>query len=241
MKSLVQEPLTNGQQERFNHLEKSIAQGQVAFREVGEALFEIKRDRLYRDSFKTFEDYCQTRWNFSRQRAAQIVDASEILADLPEEMSTRVDTEKAARALKNVPRRRRSAVLKQALVKSNDEGVKLGSRHIREAASPKPPRAETTMGNLQSHPCYGGGQSKQSEAPKESPPGNTVIIRTPAPLIVSAKCVVALLAACKAALSLLAECVDELGEQYDHDEIQNCEDPRKVLKQLELAVQEAAP
>jgi len=69
-------------------LEAVIERGQQTFYEVGAALLTIRERRLYRDTHATFEDYCRERWDFSRQRAHQLIQASEVAAMV----STIVDT-----------------------------------------------------------------------------------------------------------------------------------------------------
>jgi hypothetical protein len=59
-----------------------------SFVEVGAALIEIRDAKLYRDGFDTFDDYCSERWDFSRQRAYQLIDASALVGLF----STTVDT-----------------------------------------------------------------------------------------------------------------------------------------------------
>lgn len=63
---------------RLSELEATIERGLATFVEVGQALLEIRDSRLYRDSHGTFEDYCRERWGFNRQRASQLIQASEV-------------------------------------------------------------------------------------------------------------------------------------------------------------------
>lgn len=65
--------------------------GKRAFVQVGTALAEIRDRRGYRFDFKTFEDYCRVRWDFTRQAAQQYIDSAIVVKELPAEMSTRVD------------------------------------------------------------------------------------------------------------------------------------------------------
>lgn len=58
--------------------EKSILLGRKSFLEVGGALTEINTRRLYRDVAPTFEKYCRVRWDFSSQRANQLMHAADI-------------------------------------------------------------------------------------------------------------------------------------------------------------------
>jgi hypothetical protein len=51
-------------QSRLETLERVIESGLRTFVEVGEALMEIRDQRLYQDA--TFEDYCRERWGISQ-------------------------------------------------------------------------------------------------------------------------------------------------------------------------------
>jgi hypothetical protein len=73
---------------RLAELETIIEKGLQTFMEVGSALFEIRDSRLYRNTHDSFESYLRERWNMSRQRAYQLIEASEVARNL----STVVDT-----------------------------------------------------------------------------------------------------------------------------------------------------
>lgn len=67
--------------------EKVIEQGLASFVEVGNALLAIRDGKKYRaKGFDTFERYCSERWELSRPRAYQFVDAAEAVRAV--EMST---------------------------------------------------------------------------------------------------------------------------------------------------------
>lgn len=62
----------------FEH-EKVIEQGLATFIDVGHALMQIRDGKKYRASgYATFEDYCQRRWNMSRPRAYEFMQAAEV-------------------------------------------------------------------------------------------------------------------------------------------------------------------
>ena len=67
--------------------EAVIERGLQTFVEVGNALLTIRDGRLYRAIAGTFEDYCRERWNMSRPRAYQLIDAAMTVTNL----STTVD------------------------------------------------------------------------------------------------------------------------------------------------------
>lgn len=74
---------------RLSELETVIERGLQTFVDVGMALAEIQRDKLYRDGHSTFEDYCRDKWRISRPRAYQLIESAEAVT----QMSTMVDKE----------------------------------------------------------------------------------------------------------------------------------------------------
>lgn len=63
-------------------LEKVIYEGELAYVEVGKALKEIQKRKLYKDKgkgkYNTFEDYCEKRWGYERQTAYDYIKASDV-------------------------------------------------------------------------------------------------------------------------------------------------------------------
>jgi hypothetical protein len=109
-------------------LEAVIARGLDTFVEVGIALAEIRERQLYREQgFDRFEDYCRDRWQFSRQRAYQLMDASLVVALV----STIVDTEPAneaqARALVPVLRQQGEDAVQATWREVADQAADRGS------------------------------------------------------------------------------------------------------------------
>lgn len=68
---------------RLRRLESDIRSAeQLNFKNIGNALAEIKRDKLYRKKYGTFEDYCEQRWGYSRQQAYNYIHAAEVLKNV---------------------------------------------------------------------------------------------------------------------------------------------------------------
>ncbi len=59
-------------------LEVIIEWGLATFIEVGQALLEIRDQKLYREQHRTFEDYCRQRWGFSRVHAHRLMEAANV-------------------------------------------------------------------------------------------------------------------------------------------------------------------
>lgn len=72
------EPLTPAEARHLRSLEGRVERSLQSFRDVGEALLEIRDSRLYRMTHKTFEDYCRERWFLEPTRAHQFMGAAEV-------------------------------------------------------------------------------------------------------------------------------------------------------------------
>ena len=77
------------------------------------ALKQIRDQRLYREGFANFEEYCIKRWDFSRPRAYELLGASDVMGDLSAVADIRVlhENEFQARPLTRLkcPAQRRRA------------------------------------------------------------------------------------------------------------------------------------
>lgn len=86
--------LTKTEQTELERCEAIIEVGLNTFFKVGEALLIIRDNRLYRQEYSNFDDYCRDRWDFSRQRASQFILGSQVY----NKVSTIVDTPPANEA-----------------------------------------------------------------------------------------------------------------------------------------------
>lgn len=71
-------PLSPIERTRLGELEAVIERGRDAFLEVGRALVEVRDSKLYREAFETFEHYLRVRWDMSRSRGYQLIDAAAV-------------------------------------------------------------------------------------------------------------------------------------------------------------------
>jgi hypothetical protein len=74
----VEGPLSPADTRHLQMLERRIERGLQTFREVGEALAEIRDKRLFRTTHATFESYVSDRWHMQRARAYQLMGAAEV-------------------------------------------------------------------------------------------------------------------------------------------------------------------
>jgi len=73
-------PLSHGERKQLAECEQVIKSGlhaaDAGFKAAGRALADIDTGRLYRASYRTFADYCLSAWNFTADRAYQLIGAA---------------------------------------------------------------------------------------------------------------------------------------------------------------------
>lgn len=72
------------------------------FVQVGTALAEIRDSRMYRATFKTFEEYCEKRWEFSKRQCDRLIQAAKVTENLGP-MGPIPNSERQARPLAKLP------------------------------------------------------------------------------------------------------------------------------------------
>lgn len=115
-------PLTAQEHSELSRCEGFIEQNLQTLFEVGKAFAQIRDAKLYRETHKTFEEYCIDRWKISRPRAYQLIDASIV----QENLSTIVDkniplptNESQTRALKKVAPEKQPELWSKAIKQNN--------------------------------------------------------------------------------------------------------------------------
>lgn len=68
--------------DHLSDFEQVIYRGRTGFIESGVALMHIRYMRLYRETHRTFEDYCRERWSISKAYANRLINSSRILDNL---------------------------------------------------------------------------------------------------------------------------------------------------------------
>ncbi|MHC1767825.1 MAG: hypothetical protein AB9869_26730 [Verrucomicrobiia bacterium] len=74
--------LTDTQRVRYQACEAVVAAGWQSFVDVGLALAEIQRDRLYKEEYDSFEVYCREKWQYGRRHVYQLISAAELFTHL---------------------------------------------------------------------------------------------------------------------------------------------------------------
>lgn len=137
--------------------EKVIEQGLASFVEVGNALLAIRDGKRYRAAgFTSFETYLRERWDMSRPRGYQLLDAAKMVA----EMSTNVDTplpssEGQTRALARLPESERADAWAEAVERANGDTPtgELVAEVVKERRTPKPVPKKRVADDVPPHPA----------------------------------------------------------------------------------------
>lgn len=81
-RSEIVQSLSTIEKRELDRCEKTIRKGLQNFVEVGTALMEIRKGRLYRETHATFEDYVQFVLSLSRPHAYNLMDGAQVMHDL---------------------------------------------------------------------------------------------------------------------------------------------------------------
>lgn len=74
--------LTADEQDEFEELESVIRASAESCFKAGAALAKIRDQKLHREQYETFEEYCKKRWDYSRSYCARLADMHKVMEDL---------------------------------------------------------------------------------------------------------------------------------------------------------------
>jgi hypothetical protein len=117
--------LSDEERTLYEEHQKFITAHFETFAEVAVRLADIRNRKLYREEFKTFEEFCRTRCKITHRRANQLIQGVEVIHGLLTEMGTpgsqKVSqdkllptTEKQTRELAKAPPDQRPAIMREA-------------------------------------------------------------------------------------------------------------------------------
>lgn len=116
---------------RLSKCEATIERGLSTFIDVGNAIREIRDERLYRDSYVTFEDYCRQRWEWGRSHAYRHIEAAET-AEAVSPMGD-IGNERHARELSPLAKANPEAAQTLFSELLDEHGEKLTAKKIKQA------------------------------------------------------------------------------------------------------------
>src|ERR1035438_828522 len=80
--TVVNPPLTSAETELLAKCEKIIGRGLNAFKEVADALLDVRDQHLYRINYPTFEEYCRQKWGITARHAHRLMLAGAVVANI---------------------------------------------------------------------------------------------------------------------------------------------------------------
>jgi hypothetical protein len=98
----MSEALTAVENKQLSDYEGTIERHIEAFWEVGNALMAIRDGKLYREDYRTFDEYCRERWGMERTYAHRMIEASKVATNLLP-MDNTPKTERVVRPLTSLP------------------------------------------------------------------------------------------------------------------------------------------
>ena len=132
--------LTKPEVTTLGECENVIEAGQRTFIDVGQALLKIRDSRLYRAEHDTFENYCVSRWGWSKSRANQLVDAAKAAANLTTTVVTPPASERVVRPLTHLEPAQQREAWEKANEKAAAEDRPVSARHVEGAVIELAPR-----------------------------------------------------------------------------------------------------
>ena len=115
----ILDPLTPEEENERLILERQVER---AFYEAGLALQKLRDKKLYRSTHKTFQEYCQDRFGFTRRSAYYLIDTVKIVDNLQKcEPLVHIfpTNERQCRSLKSLQTEQQREVWNQAVAKAN--------------------------------------------------------------------------------------------------------------------------
>lgn len=108
------EPLNAKEKKRYEICTQAVLEALEKQFDAGIALIEIRDQKLYREEFDTFDNYCDSVLKITRQRAYQLIEATEVKEGLPAKAAAQITNESQARVLSSVPEEHRAQVVAEA-------------------------------------------------------------------------------------------------------------------------------
>jgi hypothetical protein len=142
--------LTPGEARHLAALERRIEKGVAIFHEVGQALLDIRDQRLYRQSHETFEAYLRDRWDMARDRAYQLMGAAEVVNVVPEGPVNEAQARELVPVMHNQGPEVATEVWREAKAIAQEAGRPVTAQTVRQVAkqrlAPANTPAEPTQG-----------------------------------------------------------------------------------------------
>ena len=126
MKELIKE-----EREILQKHETTIKKGLNTFVEVGQALLEIRENKLYRIEYNTFEEYCQEKWQMPSRVARRLISSKKTMDNLGP-VGPKPTSERQVRPLTSLEPEVQNAAWQETVEKHGD---KITAKKVQEVAN----------------------------------------------------------------------------------------------------------
>lgn len=150
----VNSRLTSDEELELNRCEKEIEAGLQIFYKVGVALTTIRDRRLYRDSYRTFDQYLRDRWHFRRQHGYRLIDSVEPYQVVTAHSEVAPTAERQLRPLQKLPREQWPEAWKAAENLAEQDHTKLAVSHVERAVKLLLPKTSSGPRRISLRLCY---------------------------------------------------------------------------------------
>jgi hypothetical protein len=130
------EPLNEVEKQRLKECEDRIARGIAGFKEAGEALLIVREEELYREQYRTWENYCDQRWGFTDGRARQLILGMKTAREIESVTGVSLPTEAATREIRKYAVEDRPKIVSAAAALAVAENREMTTTDIKRAANP---------------------------------------------------------------------------------------------------------
>lgn len=124
--------LTTIERDSLSANEEIIRAGLSTFVAVGNALTDIRDNKLYRIDYRTFEEYCREKWGISKTHANRLIDSSAVTLNLTP-IGVIPKTESVARELASLEPEQQQEVWKEVTEKHGDSPT---AKQVKDVVSP---------------------------------------------------------------------------------------------------------
>lgn len=124
--------LTASESNALAEHEAVIERGIQTFYEVGIALADIRDQKLYRADHGTFEEYAEKRWQMSRPRAYQLIEAAAVVSTTVDIGLPAPENERQARELSRIPEPERAEVWAETVERTDGKPTAAAVRETYE-------------------------------------------------------------------------------------------------------------
>ena len=132
---LASNKLTSIELTELQQAEAIIERGLKTFVDVGVELLGIRDKRLYRDTYTTFEEYCQERWGFARRTAYQYIDAASVVSNVRNCAQLEPTNEAQARPLTSLEPEHQVQAWQRAIDIAGERGEPVTARIVQQAVN----------------------------------------------------------------------------------------------------------